>query len=133
MKDFEQVWSSVARLRNGEAVLPDLKPMLLRVHNDATAVPVHLAALKNSLVKLLQYLNGEGRTNANCWATDLFLSADELEHCWQDQEWPEDFHNVLAKMGQALHDTVSSPEVARNFGCLPEQLLEEAESLEAKF
>jgi hypothetical protein len=132
MKDFEAVWSSVARLRAGEAALPDLKPKLLRVHNDAIAIPVNLAALKSSLVKLLEYLSTEGRTNANCWATDLFFSSDQLEHCWSDQDLPEDFHGVLAKMGEALHDTVSSPHVAKNFGCLPEQLLEEAEHLEAK-
>ena len=131
MEDFEQVWSSVAKLRGGEAVSPGLKPKLLRVHNDATAIPVNLAALKNSLVKLLEYLSTEGRTSANCWATDLFLSSDALEHCWSDQDLPEDFHNLLAMMGEALHDTVSSPHIAENFGCLPEQLLEEAERLEA--
>ena len=27
-------------------------------------------------------------------------------------------------MGEALHDTVQTPEIARNVGCLPEQLLE---------
>jgi hypothetical protein len=130
MKGFEQVWNSVARPRGGEAVLPDLKPLVLRVHSDATTSPVNLPALKNSLVKLLQYLNGEGRTNANCWATDLFFCSDELEHYWSEQSLPDDFHNVLAKMGEALHDTVTSPEVAENFGCLPGQLLEDADCLE---
>jgi hypothetical protein len=107
MKDFEQVWSSVGKLRDGEAVLPDLKPLVLRVHLDATASSVSFPALKDSLVKLLQYLSGHGRTNANCWATDLFFCSDDLEHCWSDQDLPEDFHDVLAKMGEALHDTVS--------------------------
>jgi hypothetical protein len=79
--------------------------------------------LKDSLLGLLQYLSGEGRTNANCWAADLFFCSDETEH-WTDQPLPDDFHDVLAKMGEALHDTVSSPEIASNFGCLPEQLLE---------
>jgi hypothetical protein len=130
MKDFEQVWSSVARTRSGEAPLPDLKPLVLRVHNSATTNPVDLPALKNGLVKLLQYLSGDGRTNANCWATDLFFCSDDGEHHWSDQTLPDDFHDVLAKMGEALHDTVSSPDVASNFGCLPEQLLECAERLE---
>jgi hypothetical protein len=131
MKGFEGVWSSVARTRNDEAVSPDLKPLLLRVHDDVTATPVNLPALKNSLVELLQYLRDRGRTNANCWATDLFFCSDDWEHDWSEQDLPEGFHSVLARMGEALHDTVSSPDVARNFGCLPEQLLERAERLEA--
>jgi hypothetical protein len=130
MKPFEQVWSSVARTRGGEVALPDLKPLVLRVHDDVTTSPVDLPALKNSLVGLLQYLSGEGRTNANCRATDLFFCSDDLEHVWSEQNLPDDFHDVLAKMGEALHDTVTSPDVARNFGCLPEQLLECAERLE---
>jgi hypothetical protein len=130
MKGFDQIWSSVARTRGGEAVLPALKTLLFRVHDDATTSPVNLPALKNSLVELLQYLNGDGRTNANCWAADLFFCSDEWEHDWSEQSLPDDFHDVLAKMGEALHDTVTSPDVARNFGCLPEQLLECAEALE---
>jgi hypothetical protein len=130
MKGFDQVWSSVATMRGGEAVSPDLKPLLFRVHNDVTTSPLSLPALKKSLVELLQYLSGEGRTNANCWAADLFFCSDDWEHDWSEQDLPEDFHSVLAMMGEALHDTVSSPDVARNFGCLPEQLLECAERLE---
>ena len=129
MKGFEQVWVSVAKTRGGEAVLPVLKPLLFRVHNDVTASPVNLPALKNSLVELLQYLSGEGRTNANCWAVDLFFCSDNWEHDWSEQNLPDDFHDVLAKMGEALHDTVTSPDVASNFGCLPEQLLECAQCL----
>jgi hypothetical protein len=130
MKGFEQVWVSAARTRDGEAVLPELKPLLLCVHDDVTTSPVNLAALKNSLVELLQYLSGEGRTNANCWAADLFFCSNDWEHDWSEQNLPDDFHDVLAKMGEALHDAVTSPDIARNFGCLPEQLLECAERLE---
>jgi hypothetical protein len=32
-------------------------------------------------------------------------------------------------MGEALHDTVQAPEIAENFGCLPEQLLERVRHL----
>jgi hypothetical protein len=131
MKGFDEIWSSVARTRGGEAVSPALKNLLFRVHDDATTSPVNLPALKNGLVELLQYLDGDGRTNANCWAADLFFCSDEWEHDWSEQNLPDDFHDVLAKMGEALHDTVTSPDVARNFGCLPEQLLERAERLEA--
>jgi hypothetical protein len=82
-----------------------LKFLVFRVHNDVATSPVNLPALKNSLVGLLQYLNAEGRTNANCWAADLFFCSDESEHHWSDQTLPDDFHDVLAKMGEALHDT----------------------------
>ena len=34
------------------------------------------------------------------------------------------FHEVLGLMGDALHDTVKSPEIADNSDCLPEQVLE---------
>ena len=61
---------------------------------------------------------------------DLFIRSDDWEHDWSEQNLPDDFHDVLAKMGEALHDTVDSPDVARNFGRLPEQLLECAERLE---
>jgi len=129
MKGFERVWSSVAKTRDGEAVFQRLKPFLLHVHRDVTTNPVILSALKNSLVELLQYLSSEGRTNANCWATDLFFCSDDWEHDWSEQYLPDDFHDVLARMGEALHDTVTSPDIAGNFGCLPEQLLECAERL----
>jgi hypothetical protein len=45
MQGFEQIWGSVAGMRDGEAVLPDLKPLLLRVHDDVTSSPVNLPAL----------------------------------------------------------------------------------------
>jgi len=93
-------------------------------------VEVPIPALKSSVVALLQYLSGQGRTNANCWAADLFFGSDDLDHVWSEQELPDDFHDLLAMMGEALHDTVSSPEIAQNFGCLPEQLLKCAERLE---
>ena len=74
---------------------------------------------------LLLFLNGEGRSNANCWAADLFFANSEgWEGDWAEQNLPEGFHDVLAMMGEALHDTVQAPEIAKNFGCLPEQLLE---------
>ena len=82
-------------------------------------------ALKRSLVDLLVFLSGEGRSNANCWATDLFFAqSEEWERDWAEQNLPEGLRDVLAMMGEALHDTIQAPEIAKNFGCLPEQLLE---------
>ncbi|MBZ5655615.1 MAG: hypothetical protein LAO56_10095 [Acidobacteriia bacterium] len=80
--------------------------------------------------ELLQFLGGEGRTNADCWAVDLFFAESEgWEHDWVDQDLPEEFHDVLSLMGEALHDTVQAPAIAKNFDCLPEQLLQRVKHL----
>lgn len=129
MNGFELVWNTIAKAREGESVSSDLKPLLHHVHDEVSAAKVCLPVLKARLVELLQFLCGEGRTNANCWATDLFFCSDDWERDWAEQDLPEDFHAVFARMGEALHDTVSSPDVAENFGCLPQQLLECAERL----
>jgi len=130
MNGFEQLWTTVAKTRDGEQVSPELRPLLRCVHDDVLTNPIDLPALKNSLVHLLQYLTGAGRTNANCWAADMFFCSDDWEHDRAEQNLPDDFHEVLSKMGEALHDTVTNPEIASNFGCLPEQLLKGAERLE---
>jgi hypothetical protein len=50
------------------------------------------------------------------------------ETLWDSLETPErvddEFHDILADMSEALHDTVSAPEVAAEFESTPEQLLE---------
>jgi hypothetical protein len=94
--------------------------------------PTDLPALKESLARLLQYLRAAGRTNANCWAADLFFCSSEgRERDWTEQNLPDDFHDVLSLMGQALHDRVKTPKIADNFDCLPEQLLERVRRLNA--
>jgi hypothetical protein len=96
----------------------------------ALAAPADLPALKESLTALLEYLSGQGRTNANCWAVDMFFCLSEgWERDWTEQHLPDDFHDVLALMGQALHDTVRTPKIAENFECLPEQLLDRVRRL----
>ena len=131
MKGFEQLWTAVGKNRDGEAVSPELKPLLRRVYDDVLTSPVSLPNLKNGLVELLRYLGEEGRTNSNCWATDLFFGSEGglWERDWSEQNLPDDFHDLMAMMGEALHDTVTHPDIARNFDCLPEQLLERAERL----
>lgn len=126
MPCFDEAWAAAARTRDGESVSPELKPLLQEVYSIVVLHPNDLIGLKRGLQYLLQFLSQEGRTNANCWATDLFIGLCEgWERDWVDLEMPEDLHDVLAKMGEALHDTVRDPSVARNFDCLPEQLLEE--------
>jgi hypothetical protein len=125
MTGFDQAWLAVANDHNGEPVSPRLRPLLESVYQDSLAHPLDSLKLKKSLEDLLLFLGGEGRSNANCWAADLFFARCEgWERDWVEQNLPEGFHDVLALMGEALHDTVQAPEIAKNFGCLPEQLLE---------
>jgi hypothetical protein len=130
MPGFDDAWTAVAGGRDGDSVSPQLRPLLRQVYADVLAQPPKLAALRTSLAALLEYLSGQGRTNANCWAVDLFfMLCNGWEGDWTEQNLPDDFHDVLALMGEALHDTVKSPEIASNFDCLPEQLLERVRRL----
>jgi hypothetical protein len=124
MAGFNEAWAAVAIPRDGESVSPELEPLLRQVYSDVLAAPVNLPALKESLTALLEYLTGRGRTNANCWAVDMFFCLSEgWERDWAEESLPDDFHDVLSLLGQALHDTVRTPTIAENFDCLPEQLL----------
>jgi hypothetical protein len=73
-----------------------------------------------------------GRTNANCWAVDLFFmnAAECWEKDWAERGLPGDFHEVFALMSEALHDSVAFPSIAEDFDSLPEQLLERVRKLD---
>ena len=132
MPGFEDAWRAVATSQDGEPVSPKLRPLLQDAYSNVLATPLDLPNLKRSLEQLLGFLARDGRTHANCWATDLFFCLSEgWERDWTEQELPEDFHDVLSLMGQALHDTVRSPHIAANFDCLPEQLLDRVKSLQS--
>jgi hypothetical protein len=131
MAGFDEAWAAVNHPREME-VSGDLQPLLYRVYTNVLATPVDLLALKTSRTEVLEYLCGRGRTNANCWAVDMFFCLSEgWERDWTEQSLPEDFHDVLSLMGQALHDTVKTLALAENFDCLPEQLLERARRLQS--
>lgn len=132
MPGFDEAWTAVAVPRNGEPVSHVLRPLLQAVYSQSVSQPLNAVELKKSLEHLLTFLAGEGRTNANCWAVDLFFAHSQgWERDWAEQGLPDDFHDVLARMGEALHDTVKAPDIAENFGCLPEQLLERVRRLTA--
>ena len=127
---FGEAWMAVAVSGDGEPVSPRLRPLLHAVYLQALSEPLNEAELKKGLEDLLEFLAVDGRTNANCWAVDVFFALSQgWERDWGARQLPEDFHDVLAMMGEALHDTVRDPEIARNFGCLPEQLLERVRRL----
>jgi DNA polymerase III delta subunit len=111
MPDFEDAWSAVAYPGDGEFVSTALRQRLEAVYSNVLSSPRDLLALKSSLQRLLEYLAGDGRTNANCRAVDAFF-ADSRGWDWVDQELPDDFHDVLTMMGEALHDAVQAPDVA---------------------
>ena len=125
MGGFDDAWRAVSGTHDGEPVSPELQPLLGGIYADIVTSPVNLSELKKALEALLEYLCGTGRTNANCYAVDwFFMKSEGWERDWTEQDLPDDFHDVLAMMGEALHDTIHAPEIARNFDCLPEQLLE---------
>ena len=127
---FDTAWAAVNHPRDGEPVSSDLCPLLQEVYSAVLAVPTNLHLLRDSLVRLLEYLSSVGKTNANCWAADLFFChSDGWERDWTEQNLPDDFHDLLSLMGEALHDTVQAPNIAENFDCLPEQLLERVRRL----
>jgi hypothetical protein len=85
------------------------------------ASPIDAAAVKASLTELLEYLSSPaGRTDANCCAVDGFFYLDDdlpLESL------PDSLQDVFAHM-DALHDTITAPEIAENFSSTPEALLQ---------
>ena len=93
------------------------------VYREIARRPVELADLRQAMVALLFYLaSPEGGTDHNCRTVDTFFCLrDDWEIDWD--HLPDDFHGILEDMGGALHDTVSSPNIARNFESTPEQLL----------
>ena len=130
MPGFDEAWKTVARSRDGEQVSYALRPLLQAVYRQSLSQPLNRIEFQKSLEDLLQFLIGEGRTNANCWAVDLFFANSQgWERDWAEQQLPEDFHDTLAMMGEALHDTVCAPDIAENYGCLPEQLLKRVKAL----
>lgn len=115
----------------GESVSPRLRGLLEDFYLRATERPSRLEDLKASLIELLTFLTTiEGKTNANCCAVDSFVMLDDHWECrWT--ELPTEYVDVIALMGEALHDTIAAPEVARNCGCTPEQILVQAKFLPA--
>ena len=129
-KIYERLLSSALSNNRGE-ISPRLEPLLRRFYEEAIRRPADLRTIKVSLVDIFTFLTTpEGRTDANCWAVDNFVCIDD--HWERDlSDLPQSFVDVIADVGGALHDTISSPNIARNFDATPEQLLERAQKLRA--
>jgi hypothetical protein len=130
MEGFEAAWAAVNVPREGEGVSPELRPRLADVYRDIAVKPFSANALKASFENLLTYLLGAGRTNANCWAVDLFFCVCEgWSPDWTHYDLPEPFNQVIAMMGEALNAAVRDPELAGSLNSLPEQILEAVRQL----
>jgi hypothetical protein len=105
---------------------PALRPLVHELHARLTDASLDLPAIKRAMIALLEFLSCvAGRTDANCRAVDGFFFHDDA---WLSDRLPEAYHDVIAHM-DALHDTISAPQVAKNFDSTPEQLLARARSL----
>jgi hypothetical protein len=111
-------------------VSADLKPLIRDVYDEVRRVPTDRPSLKAALAHLLSFLAGPvGRTDANCRTTDLFFCLNEN---YPFRHLPRDFQAIMADIGGALHDTMASPHIAKNFESLPEQLLQRVQALEER-
>ncbi len=105
---------------------PALRPLVDSLHARLTTAALDLPAIKSAMIALLEFLSSTaGRTDANCKAVDSFFSHDDE---WLSHRLPDAYHDVMAHM-DALHDTITGPEVAENFDSTPEQLLARARNL----
>ena len=120
MRDFETLWRAAVRYRR---VSRDLEPLAAAMY--AALSQRDLGALRNALESLLTYLAGEGFTDANCCAVDLFVQSCEDD--WRDM--PEPYRTILDDMSGTLHDAVYAPKIAETFESLPAQLLARVKAL----
>ena len=120
--DFEGRFRAAARTRNTS---PALRPLLHHVDLSLDDDP---ALLGTALEELFTFLSTPaGRTDANCCATDYYFSA--LEKDPRLDRIAEPLREIVSSIGGALHDTIYAAHIARNFGSLPEQLLERVRAL----
>lgn len=112
MSDFDALWRSSVRFRK---VSHELEPLLRAVHDAFGDAAALTAAVERVLVFLT---TPEGRTDANCSVTDVFISSTEDR--WRSSA----IAPILEDMGGTLHDAIHAPNIARTFEATPEQLLE---------
>lgn len=116
---FDERYKRAAGFRR---VSPELRPLVASL--DTAIAACDAGAVRASLVELLEFLaSGRGRTDANCCVVDAFFGTVEASSL------PDDLRAVVSDLSGALHDTIYAPQIASNFECLPEQLLERARKL----
>ena len=125
---FEEAYASA----DSKGASDELRPLVQRLYEELINEPApNLGRLKESLLALLEFLaSPQERTDANCGTVNMFLMdlTDQWERPWPE-DLPDDFQEVLGRMADTLHDTVSASEIAENFGSTPEQLRARARAL----
>lgn len=130
--DIFQEISKRGRQAGRGPISPALQPLLRRLYDAFVSHPRSVTANYSAILDILRYLTTqEGRTDANCWAVDLFVAEDWTNDWWptHSDDLPDELNDILADIAIALHDTVAFPDVAEDAGSTPEQLLQQAESL----
>lgn len=125
MNSFSEQWRDAVTFRK---VSRELEGLVEAVYLGLTQQSDDLAALKRALVALLTFLSAEGRTDANCCATDAFFARVSRA---QLQSLPTEYQVFIELLSGALHDSVYAPHISSTFESLPEQLLSRALALPA--
>jgi hypothetical protein len=117
MKEFDKIF-------NNDNVSTELKSHLSAFYYAVIPRPINLDLFKAKMICLFEYLSSsDGRTDSHCRAVDSFmLLSDRWEKVYSDI--PEKYSNLFSLAGELLHDTFSSPEIAKEYSATPEQLLE---------
>ncbi len=130
---FERDWSSLmasAEARSNSSPGPELRPLLKLLQDSFDTATPDPCQVRAALISLLEYLTmPKGRTDANCWAVDQYLTVKE-DFSHVGGALPNPYVDILEDMAGALHDAVSAPEVASSLAGTPEQLLARAMLLE---
>jgi hypothetical protein len=106
---------------------PILKPLLLEVVVAFTTRSFDAGRARVALVDLFQNLCRPNlRTDRNCQLVERCLS--EVAALDESAGAPSRYRGFPSD-ANALHDAITSPSIAKNFGCTPEQLLAEARTL----
>src|SRR5688572_19704576 len=108
MTDFDALYRASLRFRHVSRELESL------LHDVYTSFGDD-AALRAALERVLLFLSSrEGRTDANCFVADQFISA--TEDYWRSSSLAP----ILEDMGGTLHDAIHAENIARTFEATPE-------------
>jgi len=128
MSNFEKLYN---RFSKGKIISPELKPLLEEFYRAYTSKEFNRNKTKDAIINLMTFLSGqEGRIRDNLVFVSLFTAIDDdWEISDSYEQIPEDYLEILGYIEGSLDDTIDNPDIAENFGGLPEQILEKAREL----
>lgn len=107
-----------------------LKLLLLQFINQTDQRPICENKIRFFLKDLLEFLvSPDGNNNHNCKIIDWVLT-DRYLNSLETLQISADLKNIIEDMLWNLHDTHTSPEIAKEFHATPHQLLERLGKLE---